>query len=423
VPTGPLTAEDRHARRARRDAVRRRRRNALAAVAALALVAGVAAGAAREGGGERSSPAAAAAGVPTPLAPGEDAPAEGSASSPTARETGSPAADDASADAVPSRAALERLAGSAVVLRFRGTSAPAYVVRALRRRRAAGVILFRDNVVSRAQLRTMTRAFHRAAGGRALVMIDQEGGEIRNVPWGPPRTAPPAIGSAGAATATARATARGLRDVGVTVNLAPVADVSSVSGSVMRTRAFPGSASSVARLVDASVRGYHDTGVLPTAKHFPGLGRSTVNTDFGVATVPGRGELTPFAAAIRAGVPLIMTSHALYPELDARRIASQSRTIVTGLLRERLGFRGVVITDSLEAKAVVSRTPTPVAAARALAAGTDLLLTTGRGSYLPVLREVARRARRSNAYRARLEEAVTRVDALRQTLNRPPKGD
>jgi beta-N-acetylhexosaminidase len=405
----PLSPEDRRARRARRTAIRRRRRNALVVVAALALVGGVAVGAARDDEARDTSSPTAATEVPSPLAPGEEARAPEQASSPAQ-------AEERSTTAPPSRAALERLAGSAVVLRFRGTSAPAYVTRALRRRRAAGVILFRDNVVSRAQLRTMTRAFHRAAGGRALVMIDQEGGEIRNVPWGPPRTAPPAIGSAGAATATARATARGLRDVGVTVNLAPVADVASVSGSVMRTRAFPGSASSVARLVDASVRGYHDTGVLPTAKHFPGLGRSRVNTDFGVATVPGRGELTPFAAAIRAGVPLVMTSHALYPELDARHIASQSRAIVTGLLRERLGFRGVVITDSLEAKAVVSRTPTPVAAARALAAGTDLLLTTGRGSYLPVLREVARRARRSTAYRERLEEAVARVEGLRRLL-------
>jgi beta-N-acetylhexosaminidase len=316
-----------------------------------------------------------------------------------------------------SRAELERLAGGVVVLRFAGTTAPDYVLRALRRRRVAGVILFRDNVVSRQQLGAMTRAFHRAApGGRALVMIDQEGGEIRNVPWAPPRTAPPSIRTAADATATARATAAGLKAAGITVNLAPVADVASVPGSVMRTRAFPGDARSVARLVDAGVRGYEGTGVLPTVKHFPGLGRSQTNTDFGLATVPGAGELAPFAAAIRAGVPIVMTSHGLYPELDRTRIASQSRRVVTGLLRERLGFRGVIVTDSLEAKAVVGRTSTPVAAARALAAGHDLLLTTGRGSYLDVLREVARRSGRDPAFRARAEESAARVDALRRRL-------
>src|SRR5207253_974580 len=83
-----------------------------------------------------------------------------------------------------------------------------------------------------------------AAGGRALVMIDQEGGAIRNVPWAPPSEAPPAIDTTGEATTTARATAAGLRRVGVTVNLAPVADVASVPGSVMRTRAFSGYARS-----------------------------------------------------------------------------------------------------------------------------------------------------------------------------------
>ena len=313
---------------------------------------------------------------------------------------------------------LTQQAGSVIVLRIRGTSAPRYVRRALRQRRAAGVILFRDNIRSADQLRRMTRAFQRAARGRALVMIDQEGGAIRNIPWAGPSIAPPAIRSDAAATAAGREAARALRRHGLNVNLAPVADVASVAGSVMRTRAFPGDASTVARLLRANLRGYARTDVLPTVKHFPGLGASTTNTDFAPATVRrlGARDLVPFRAAIAADVPLVMSSHALYPQLDGRRIASQSRTIMHGLLRERLGFRGVAITDSLEAQAVVRRSSTPTAAARSLVAGHDLLLTTGRGSYIHVRRRLVAEARRSRAFRARLREALGRVEALRARL-------
>ena len=311
-------------------------------------------------------------------------------------------------------------AGSVIVLRMRGTSVPGYVRRALRQRRAAGAILFRDNIASPAQLRRMTRTLRRASRGRALVMIDQEGGPIRNIPWAGPRLAPPSIRTASAATAAGRDAARAVRGHGLNVNLGPVADVASVPGSVMRTRAFPGDGAGVARLVRANLRGYDRSGVLPTVKHFPGLGRATTNTDFGRATVTGLGasDLTPFRAAIAADVPLVMSSHALYPQLDRRRIASQSRTIMHGLLRDRLGFRGAVITDSLEAKAVVTRTSTPTAAARSLVAGNDLLLTTGRGSYIHVRRRLVAEASRSRAFRARLREALGRVEALRARLDR-----
>ena len=364
----------------------RRRRAALGAVAVFAVVGGVVAGASGEG---------------------EEAPR--------------PATTAAPASVAPPRGLTPtQEAGSVIVLRMRGTSVPGYVRRALRGRRAAGVILFRDNIASPAQLRRMTRTIQRAARGRALVMIDQEGGVIRNIPWAGPRSAPPAVRTTAAATANGRDAARAVGSHGLNVNLAPVADVASVSGSVMRTRAFPGDGAAVGRLVRANLRGYDGTGVLPTVKHFPGLGAATTNTDFGRATVSrlGATDLAPFRAAIAADVPLVMSSHALYPQLDGRRIASQSRTIMHGLLRERLGFRGVAITDSLEAKAVVTRSSTPTAAARSLAAGNDLLLTTGRGSYIHVRRRLVADARRSPAFRARLREALGRVEALHTRLDR-----
>jgi beta-N-acetylhexosaminidase len=316
-------------------------------------------------------------------------------------------------------AAVDRLtplqrAGQLVVLRFRGTTAPAYVRRALRERRAAGVILFRDNVASPAQLRALTAALQRAAGGRALIAADQEGGTVTRIPWAAPHVGQPQLRTAAAATAQARQAGRDLRDAGVNVSFAPVADVATTP--VMRARAFPGGAESVAALTAASVRGYRGTGVAPAAKHFPGLGAATANTDLAAATA--HADARPFLAAVRVGVPVIMASHAVYPALDGRHIASQSPAILTTLLRDRMGYRGVVVTDSLEAKAVLRRSSTPVAAVRSIAAGADLALTTGRGSYRPVLLALAAAARRSPAFRARVRAADARVLALQERLRR-----
>ena len=366
------------------DRVAQRRRRALGAIAAAALVVGAAVGAGRGDGGQGAAQT-------TP-------------------------------DLAPSRAvvsAADRLtplqrAGQLVVLRFTGTTAPAYVRRALRERRAAGVILFRDNIASPAQLRALTKQLQRSARGHALISVDQEGGPVKRIPWAAPRVAQPQLRSAGAAAAEARRAGRDLHAAGVNVTFAPVADVATTP--VMRGRAFPGNATAVAGLTAASVRGYRGTGVAPTVKHFPGLGAATANTDFAGATA--HADARPFLAAVRAGVPVIMVSHALYPALDRTRIASQSRPILTTLLRRSMGFKGVVVTDSLEAKAVVRRSSTPAAAVRSVRAGADLALTTGRGSYLPVLRALVSQAHASAAFRARVRESAARVLALQERLAR-----
>ena len=305
-----------------------------------------------------------------------------------------------------------QLAGSLVVLRFHGTRLPGYVVRALRARRAAGVILFRDNVVSSAQVRRLSRSVHRASRGRALVHTDQEGGDIRILRWLPPERSAPRQAAAGSEQADARAAGRALRRVGVDVALAPVADVATVPGSAMRGRVFGSHPDAVARSVARSVRGFTAGGVLPTAKHFPGLGGSTRNTDWYSATVGESPSMAPWRAAIAAGVPLVMAGHARYPRLDGRRIASQSRPILTGLLRDRLGFDGVVVTDSMEAAAVRATGSLERAAERSLRAGADLLLTTGRGSYIRIRRHLAARSREDSGLRRRMEDALARVERL-----------
>jgi beta-N-acetylhexosaminidase len=173
-----------------------------------------------------------------------------------------------------------------------------------------------------------------------------------------------------------------------------------------------------------AVRGWEAGGVASTAKHFPGLGGATTNTDFGRATIDRTADqirdedLVPFRSAIEAGVPLVMAGHALYPALDPDRIASQSKPVIDGLLRDELGFEGVIITDSTEATAVQEITDVRTAAVRNVAAGVDIVLTTGRGSYIQVYRALLAVARRDPEFAARVKESAARVTALQDELAR-----
>ena len=317
---------------------------------------------------------------------------------------------------------LSQQVGKLVVLRFAGTSAPGYVRRVLSQGRAAGAILFRDNLTGEAQAKRLATRLQQADGGRPLVMIDQEGGDIRIFPWAPPAAAQARQQAAGTVGSDAEAAAKALRASGVDVTLAPVADVGSVPGAALAGRAFSPDFSTAAEAVAASVKGWREGGVAPTVKHFPGLGGATTNTDFGQATIERSAEqiraedLVPFKAAIGAGVPLVMAGHALYPALDGERIASQSRPIIEDLLRGELGFEGVVITDSTEAKAVQSITGVQEAALRNVRAGVDIVLTTGRGSYIQVYRALLAEAERDPEFRERVRQSAERVVALQQSL-------
>ena len=319
---------------------------------------------------------------------------------------------------------LSSQVGRLVILRFAGTSAPAYVRDILREGRAAGAILFRDNVIDARQTAALTGRLRRGAQSPPLICVDQEGGAIRILPWlGPVRSAGKQQ-AAGTERLDAASAARGLRKVGINVSLAPVADVASVPGAALASRAFSTSFDAAGDSVAEAVRGWREGDVAATVKHFPGLGGARVNTDHARVTIARSGaqlrrqDLLPFRRAIKAGVPLVMVGHAVYPAIDSSRIASQSQAIVGGLLRRELGFRGVVITDSTEAAAVLAVTSPAQAAVRNVRAGVDIVLTTGRGSYIQVYRALLAEAKRDPAFRARVGESAARVLMLQRTLGR-----
>jgi beta-N-acetylhexosaminidase len=374
------------------DPAARRRLALLLSAALVAFVAGIAVGA----GGDEEDP--------------EPRPAEVAEQAQEQRRERALAAVD--------RLSLRQQVGQLIVSSFPDPAPPDYIRRRLRARETAGVILFGFNAGSEAEWRRLTGAVQRHARGQALVMVDQEGGEIRTVSWAGPAAGQPDQGDAAAVRTAARETGRQLSGAGVNVNLAPVADVPGGAAPVMGFRAFDGDPNGIAARTRASIEGMRSAGVAATAKHFPGLGRAQVNTDDGSALVTGplTADLVPFRAAVEAGVPLVMLSHALYPELDANRIASQSRDIVAGLLRRELGFEGVIVTDSMEAQAVLDRAGVARAAERSLRAGADLILTTGSASWNLIHPWLLREARQSQAFRKRVRESAARILQLKEGL-------
>jgi beta-N-acetylhexosaminidase len=249
----------------------------------------------------------------------------------------------------------------------------------------AGIVLFRRNVRSAAQLRRLVAALHAIGPGvPPLVSIDHEGGRVDRLPRPFTRFPPAAaVGLHGVAAAAAVGRAMGveLRSVGIDLDFAPVLDVcTNPRNRVIGDRAFATEPARAARLALAFARGLEGAGVLACGKHFPGHGASTGDSHFVLPRV-GRSrralaanDLIPFVRWIRAGFPALMTSHVVYPAYDGRRPATLSPRISRDLLRKQLGYRGVLFSDDMNMQAAAGRHPPGRLAVRALEAGCDMLL-------------------------------------------------
>jgi beta-N-acetylhexosaminidase len=285
---------------------------------------------------------------------------------------------------------LAQLIGAKMAVGMDGTIPTASLLGRIRRGEVGGVILFARNFRSRAALLSVTAALQAAAraGGQppVLVMTDQEGGALRQVWWAAPTPSARSMGYATSATirSLGAATGSALHAVGITLDLAPVADVPSSHASFMwmAGRTFSLSPSAIGRDILAFASGLVSRGVGATAKHFPGIGRAVATTDRFVVTIRASlaalaADLAPFRAAIAAGIPFIMLSNATYPAWDSSNAAGWSRRIAVTLLRGQLGFRGVSITDSLDGTAASRGLQEWQLALKAAQAGTDMLLVTG----------------------------------------------
>lgn len=327
--------------------------------------------------------------------------------------------------------------GQLFVVGFEGTAPSRALRERLVRDRVAGMVLFSRNLGDPRQVAELVWSLPALSPeARLLICVDQEGGRVARLK-APFTELPPArmVGEAGSEPLTyrlGRAVGRELKAVGINVNFAPVLDVdSNPHNPVIGDRAFGPSADLVARLGAAYVRGLQDQGVLATGKHFPGHGDTAEDSHLTLPLVKkeraglDREELRPFRAGMRQGLRLLMSAHVLYPALDPEWPATLSYAILTGLLREELGYTGVVMTDDLMMAAVRGRFGSAGAVAvRAIEAGADLVLLCqedeGQDEAIAAVREAVRSRQR---FEARVKEALARVRRLKQRLGPPVPPD
>jgi beta-N-acetylhexosaminidase len=290
------------------------------------------------------------------------------------------------------RLSLQQLAGQRIVYAYAGLRPPSSLLSAIRAGDAGGVIFFSANISGPGQIRAVIGQLQRASLAspvhtRLLMLTDQEGGEVRRLP-GPPVPSEKQIGQSADAVSVARSAGSGaagnLRAVGMNVNLAPVLDVYRQPGNFIDQfqRSYSTDPATVARLGSEFIAVQQHSGVAATAKHFPGLGSAAQdqNTDLRPVTLnTSRARLrsldeAPYRAAIAVGVKLIMASWAIYPALDPHLPAGLSPAVIQGELRHRLRFRGVTITDAINAGAIATYGSLSRRTVRAATAGADLIL-------------------------------------------------
>lgn len=285
-----------------------------------------------------------------------------------------------------SPASLRRQIGQLLIAGFNGHQIPVELKALAREFGLGGVILFARNIVEPEQVAELCfEAASLSSDMPGWVSVDQEGGRVARLKapfteW-PPMATLGRSGDVALAERFARALASEMKAVGVTLDYAPVLDIhTNAKNPVIGDRALAEKAEDVARLGRAIIEAMQSEGVAACGKHFPGHGDTSSDSHHELPLVehpPERlrdVELVPFRAAIEARVATIMTAHILMPALDETRPATLSRRIVSGLLRETLGYEGVILSDDLEMKAIAREYEVPSAAVLAIEAGCDGVL-------------------------------------------------
>ncbi len=325
---------------------------------------------------------------------------------------------------------LEEKIGQVMVIGFDGLEADAGLLEMIQKYHVGGVILFARNVESPHQVAALTNALQSAAlesdHPGLLVAIDQEGGRVARLTEAkgftefPSAMALTATGDVEASRSVAQAMAAEMRAVGINADFAPDLDVNNnPANPVIGIRSFSSEPELVAEYGVAFLEGLQAGGVLAFGKHFPGHGDTGVDSHVSLPIVPHERarleavEFVPFKAAMRANVAGIMSAHVTFPAIDATPglAATLSPKVLTGLLRDELGYGGLLVTDSLEMGALVqSGYPVPVAAATALQAGADLLLfNRDHTLHRAAFREIQTWVQDGRIPETRLNEAVRRV--------------
>lgn len=317
------------------------------------------------------------------------------------------------------------------------TEMNAEIAQLVKKYHLGGVILFRENTVTTEQTTRLVDAYQEAAEKYGLlVSIDQEGGIVTRLQMGtdfPGNMALGATRSEEVAEKVGKAIGEELNALGINMNFGPVLDVNNnPDNPVIGVRSIGEDPGLVGKLGNAYIKGLHETGTAATAKHFPGHGDTAVDSHLGIAEVPHdierlkEVELVPFQQAMNAGIDAIMTAHVTFPKIDNTKAISKldgteiaipgtlSKKVLTGLMREDMNFKGVIVTDAMNMKAVADHFGPVDAAIRAVKAGTDIVLMPV--GLEPVANGLYNAVNSGDISIERIEQSVERILTLK--LNR-----
>jgi beta-N-acetylhexosaminidase len=323
----------------------------------------------------------------------------------------------------------ERKAAQLMLVGFSGQDPTAPFFKTLGRYDYAGVVLERRNYTGApGQLEAMTASVANATARRGheppLIVARQSGGELSSFPDLPPAALPGELAGLGDAVSEYYKTAVTLRRLGMSGVLGPPADINTHEGDTVGTRAFSDEPEQVAAFIKTAVAAFRRAKLMSAPEHFPGIGAASQDTDEGPAqvglSVPEleKRDLVPFRAAIRAGAPAVLVSHASYAPDDFVVPGTLSKALVTNLLRGGLGFRGVAISDDMAAGAITSTQPSlGDAAVAAVQAGVDLVWISGPISdQVRIYRALLAAIKNGTLPLPRVDAAVTRTATVKREL-------
>ncbi len=299
-------------------------------------------------------------------------------------------------------AMLTKKVGQLMVCGFADKTPSEEIVRLIRNYHVGGIILFSRNIGTAQEVLALTNALQQIAKEAGherplLICVDQENGIVRRLGEGttyfPGSMLIGATGNSKNAYDIGLATGKELKALGINWNLAPVVDINNNPGNpVIGVRSFGEDTDLVSAYAIENIRGMHQAGVITTLKHFPGHGDTDSDSHLKLPVIPHHMErleaveLKPFRACMKAGADTVMSAHVFFPALvKEEKPATLATEVMTGLLRDQLGFQGVVTTDCMEMNAIADTYGTVEGATRAIKAGVDIIMI----SHTHILQEKA----------------------------------
>jgi beta-N-acetylhexosaminidase len=325
---------------------------------------------------------------------------------------------------------LPQKIGQLLMCGFDSTEVDSHIMRMIRDYHIGGVILFKRNIASPEQIKTLNIALQQLNAEThelpLMISIDQEGGVVARVEAGitylPGAMALAAAQDPQGVHDIYAAVGKELRALGIHINFAPVADVNNnAKNPVIGVRSFGEDVEEVSGLIQRAIEGLKDAQVVAVAKHFPGHGDTTVDSHMGLPRIMhdqarlNAIELKPFAKAIQAGVPAIMSAHVIVPALDPKEVpCTLSYPVLTELLRKKLGFGGVIFTDCLEMKAIADHYGVVEGAVQAFEAGADVLLISHTQAHqIAFIETMLQHVKSGRVSEQRIDASVQRILALK----------